>query len=163
MISAVILSRIGYHATGAMLRQLQFSTLRYTPNIVTGEFVNIAVILFDPSGGFCGVRFVSDWQHVQIFDPDADIEMLEALRRDIEGQFRSGKGEEILKTMEDSFSNAIQLSPGTTHQVNDPGKEIEKLASRYLGKARTSDTKRPENSARGLQGSPESTRLKNRG
>ena len=136
MITAGILSRIGYHASGAMPRQLQFFTIRYTPNIVTGEFINIAVILFDPSGGFCGVRFVSDWRPVRAFDPAADIEMLEALGREIEGQFRSGKGEEMLKSMDDSFSNAIQLSPGTVYLVNDlPGEEIEKLAAHHLGKS----------------------------
>jgi hypothetical protein len=118
-----------------MSRQLQFFTLRYAPNIVTGEFINIAVILFDPSGGFCGVRFVNDWQRVRTFDSDADVEMLEGLSRDIEGQFRSGKGEEILKTMEDSFSNALQLSPATVHLVNDPAMEIEKLAFQYLGES----------------------------
>ena len=115
-----------------MPRRFQFFTIRYTPNIIAGEFINIAVVLFDPSGGFCGVRFRSDWQKVRDFDPDADVEMLEALGRDIEAQFRSGRGEEILKTMDDSFSNAVQLSPGTVHLVNEPGKEIEKLASRYL-------------------------------
>jgi len=94
------------------------------------------VILFDPSGGFCGVRFVSDWRPVRAFDPAADIEMLEALGREIEGQFRSGKGEEMLKSMDDSFSNAIQLSPGTVYLVNDlPGEEIEKLAAHHLGKS----------------------------
>jgi len=133
LISAAILSRIGYHATGVMPRQLQFSVIRYTPNIVAGEFINIGVVLFDPSGGFCGVRFVRDWQQVLVFDPDADIEVLEALGREIEGLFLGGKGEEILKTMEDSFSNAVQLSPGTVCLGNDPEKEIEKLASQYLG------------------------------
>jgi Protein of unknown function (DUF3037) len=134
LISA-ILSQIGYHATGAMPRQLQFFTLRYTPNIVTGRFITIAVVLFDPLGGFCGVRFVSDWQQLRVFDPDADIEMLEAQGQEIEGQFRNGKGAEILKTMEDSFSNAIQLSPATVCLVDEPGKEIEQLASRHLGKS----------------------------
>jgi hypothetical protein len=135
LISDAILSRIGYHAAGAMPRQLQFFTLRYRPNILMGKLITIAVILFDPSGGFCGVRFVSDWQQVRGFDPDADIEMLEALGRDIEEQFRSGKGEQILRTMEDSFSNAVQLSPGTVCVVNEPRNEIEKLASQYLGKS----------------------------
>jgi hypothetical protein len=135
LITAAILSRFGYHATGTIPRQLQFFTLRYTPNLVTGEFINIAVILFDISGGFCGVRFLSDWQQVEAFDPDADITMLEALGREIEGQFRRGKGEEILKTMQDSFSNAVQLSDGTVCWVNEPGKEIELLASRHLGKS----------------------------
>jgi hypothetical protein len=135
LIAPGILSLIGYHGTGAPMRELQFFTIRYVPNIVTGEFVNVGVVLFDPSGGFCGVRFVSDWKKVQGLDPDVDIQMLEALIRDIEAHFRRGKGEEILKTMEDSFSNAVQLSPGTVCLADEPGEEIEKLASQHLGKS----------------------------
>jgi len=127
---------MGYHATGPTMRRFQFFTIRYVPNIVTGEFVNIGVVLFDPSGGFCGVRFASDWGKVQGFDPDVDIQMLEALCRDIEAHFRGGKGEEILRTMEDSFSDAVQLSPGTVYLADEPGKEIEKLASQHLGKSK---------------------------
>jgi hypothetical protein len=42
----------------------------------------------------------------------------------------------MLKSMDDSFSNAIQLSPGTVYLVNDlPGEEIEKLAAHHLGKS----------------------------
>jgi hypothetical protein len=117
-----------------MPRELQFFTIRYTPNIVTGESLNIGVVLFDPTGGFCGVRFVKDWQQVRVFDPDADIEMLEALGREIEGQFRQGEGDKILKTMQE-FSNAIQLSPGMSCSVSDPGTEIERLARQYLGES----------------------------
>jgi Protein of unknown function (DUF3037) len=131
--SDAILSWIGYHTSASMPRPLQFFTICYAPNVVAGKGINIGVVLFDPEGGFCGVRFVKDWRQVRGIDPDADIEMLEALGRDIESQFRRGKGEEILKTMEDSFSNAIQLSPATIHLVHDPAKEIEKLASQYLG------------------------------
>jgi hypothetical protein len=135
LISPVILSLMGYHGTGATVRELQFFTIRYVPDIVTGDFVNIGVVLFDPSGGFCGVRFMNDWGKLQGFDPDVDIQMLEAMSRDIEAEFRSGRGEEILKTMEDSFSNAVQLSPRMILSANKPREEIEKLASLHLGKS----------------------------
>jgi hypothetical protein len=134
LISAIV-SQIGYHATNAMPKKLQFFRICYSPSMVAGTSINIGVVLCDPSGGFCGVRFLEDWQPVRFIDPDADIEMLEALGRDIEGQFRRCKGEEILKTMKDSFSNAIELSPGRVCLVNDPAKEIEKLGSQYLGKS----------------------------
>jgi hypothetical protein len=139
LIPPAILPLIGYHVAGAAMRKLQFFTIRYVPKIVTGEFVNIGVILSDPSGGFCGVRFLRDWEKVQGLDPDADIKMLEALCGDIEGHFRRGKGAEILKTMGDSFSNTIQLSPGTVCLADEPGKEIAKLASRHLGTSKTLD------------------------
>ncbi len=114
-------------------RQLQFVTVRYTANIVAGEFINIGLVLFDPRGGFWGVRFRRNWQQVRVFDPDVDLETLEALGRDIEERFRRGEGEEILKTMADSFSNAVQLSAGSAILVDDPAEEIEKLASQLLG------------------------------
>lgn len=133
MIPNANLSRVGYHIGGAMPLRLQFFTIRYVPNILAERSMSIGVVLFDPTGGFSGVRFLKDWKQVLVFDPYADILVLEALARDIERQFRTGKGEEILRIMEDSFSNAVQLSPGEVCSVDDPAMAIEELASRYLG------------------------------
>lgn len=124
-----------------MPRQLRFFAVYYTPNILTERSIGIGIVLIDPEGGFNVVRFLQDWQEVLVFDPNADIQMLEALGRDIAGRFRRGEGEEMLRVMEDSFSNAVQLSPAITHSANDPAKEIERLAAQYLGKPR------PPNSA----------------
>ncbi len=70
-------------------RQLEFFLLRYVPNVVKDEFVNIGVVMVEPGakgGGFAEVRFTRDWRRVRCLDPQADVEMLEALEREIRGQ-----------------------------------------------------------------------------
>src|SRR5580658_2367510 len=119
-------------------RQLEFFLLRYAPNILNEEFVNIGVVLVEPETAqgrgveerFAEVRFTRDWRRVRRVDPRADVEMLEALEREIRGRLRTTKDREVLlRTMEDSFSNTIQLSPLHTCEVEDPAREIEELAS----------------------------------
>ena len=70
-------------------RQLEFFLLRYVPDAVKDEFVNIGVVMVEPGangGGFAEVRFTRDWRRVRCLDPQADVEMLAALERDIRGQ-----------------------------------------------------------------------------
>jgi hypothetical protein len=118
----------------ADLRQLEFFLLRYVPNAVRDEFVNIGVVMVESGGsGFAEVRFTQDWQRVQRVDPQADFEMLAALERDIRGQLVDKRDRDaLLKTMEDSFSNLIQLSPKKHCVTEDPVKEIDAMASIYL-------------------------------
>jgi hypothetical protein len=70
-------------------KQCEFFLIRYVPDAVRKEFVNIGVLLREAGGGRGQgpmLRFTRDWARVRCADPDADIEMLEALegRRDRE-------------------------------------------------------------------------------
>ena len=59
--------------------------------------------------------------------------MLEALERDIRENLGDAQGREVLlRKLEDSFSNLIQVSPTKACLAADPAKEIEKLASLYF-------------------------------
>ena len=120
----------------AGLRNLEFFLLRYVPDAVKGEFVNIGVVMFEPGAngeGFADVRFMKDWRKVRCFDPQADIEMLEAIERDIRGQLAEmGSRELLFRKMEDSFSNIIQLSSPKKCLAEDREQEIAALASIYL-------------------------------
>jgi hypothetical protein len=95
--------------------QLEFFLLRYVPDAVKDEFVNIGVVMVDPGAnerGFADVRFTRDWRRVRCLDPQADVEMLEALEREIRGQLATTHDREaLLRRLEDSFANVIQLSP----------------------------------------------------
>jgi Protein of unknown function (DUF3037) len=117
-------------------RRLEFFVLRYAPDTISDEFMNIGIVLLDPTAlltGFCDARFIADWQRVESFDEDADIEMLRATASDIEEQLKTPVCREyLLRMMEDSFSNAIQLSPRRECVTEDPSSEIESLAHRYL-------------------------------
>src|ERR1700723_3120606 len=101
-------------------KNLEFFLLRYVPDAVKDEFVNIGVVLVEAGatgaqsngGGFADVRFTRDWRRVRCLDPQADVEMLAALEREIRGQLRTAQDRAaLLKRLEDSFSNVIQLSP----------------------------------------------------
>lgn len=117
-------------------RQLEFFLLRYVPDAVKDEFVNIGVVMVEPSetgSGFADVRFARDWRRVQRLDPGADVEMLETLEREIRGSLAEVKDREaLIKRLQDSFSNAIQLSPTKGVLAEEPALEIETLASLYL-------------------------------
>ena len=119
-------------------RQLEFFLLRYVPDAVKDEFVNIGVVMVEANGGgFAEVRFTKDWRRVRCLDPQADVEMLVALEREVRGQLGSVSDRAVLlKRLEDSFSNVIQLSPMKGCLAADPVREIEAMASMYLESAK---------------------------
>lgn len=110
---------------------LKMFLLRYVPNVAKDESVNIGLMMV--GGGFAEVRFASDWKRVLALDPDADIELLTALTLEIRGKLQTpGQPEEMLRNMEESWSNTVQLSPPKGYVTDDPLKEIEILVSQYL-------------------------------
>jgi hypothetical protein len=127
----------------AAKRELEFFLLRYVPNAVRNEFVNIGVVMVEGGAhgdGFADVRFTRDWRRVRLLDPQADLDMLEALERDIRKRLGSREDRAVLlRQMEDSFSNAIQLSPTERCLADDPVTEIEAVASMYLETAKVGD------------------------
>jgi DUF3037 family protein len=121
-------------------RQLEFFLLRYVPDAVKDEFVNIGLVMVEAGAngrGFADVRFTRDWRRVRCLDPQVDVEMLEALERDVRGQLATTHDRAILlRRLEDSFSNVIQLSPAKGCLAEDPVAEIEVMASLYLEAAK---------------------------
>ncbi len=123
-------------------RQCEFFLLRYVPDAVRDEFVNVGVVLLErgETGAqtFADVRFTKDWKRVRCLDPDVDVEMLEALEQEIRDRLAEVEGgrEWLLKKMEDSFSNAIQLSPVKGVLAESPQEEIANLADIYLERVR---------------------------
>ena len=72
-------------------RQCEFFLLRYVPDAVKDEFVNVGVVLVESGGGWADVRFTHDWKRVRCLDPDADVEMLEGLEREIKRADAGGR------------------------------------------------------------------------
>jgi Protein of unknown function (DUF3037) len=119
-------------------RQFEFFLLRYVPDAVKDEFVNVGVVMVEAGvggnkGRFADVRFTRDWRRVRCLDPQADVEMLAALERDIRGQLAEAHDRAVLlRRLEDSLSNVIQLSQTKGCLTEDPVREIEAMASIYL-------------------------------
>jgi hypothetical protein len=126
------------------MHHCEFFLLRYVPDLVKDEFINIGIVLSESVTNFADVRFTSDWSRARCLNAEADIEMLEAVRSDLRTLFAEGatSRERIFKVITDSFSNTIQLSPVKACLTQSPQAEIEQLAKLYL------DSSRPKRAAR---------------
>lgn len=121
-------------------RKLEFFLLRYVPDAVKGEFVNFGLVFIETSSvgaGFADVRFTQDWRRLLCLDPKADLDVLQAIERDILQRVVEVRNcEEIMRVLNDSFSNVIQLSGAQGCLTDDPVKEIEEMAGYYLESAK---------------------------
>lgn len=106
----------------------KFFLLRYVPDAVKNEFVNIGVVLL-PQAGRPELRFAKDWSRVQALDPEADTELLEAFRDELSGQ---ADQEWLLSRLTDSFSNVLQASELRGCLTSSPVQEANELARMYL-------------------------------
>ena len=124
----------------ADLKQLEFFLLRYVPDAVKGEFVNIGLLMREPNGGegrFSGMRMTEDWSRVRCIDPEADLEVLTGIGMQLQRELQELEDWNLLvRKVEELFSNAIQVSPVKACLAEDPMKEAEILARLYLQTAR---------------------------
>jgi hypothetical protein len=118
------------------LKQLEFFLLRYVPDAVKGERVNIGVVLMESVTGnavFAKARFIIDWKRVLRLFPDADVEGLKSLGQEMTAQLTEPRERELLlKWLRDSASGAIQISGPKGCLADNPEKEIELLDQIYL-------------------------------
>jgi hypothetical protein len=113
----------------AELTTLQFVLLRYAPDVLSDVGVEIALIA--QADDFLDVRFRKYWSAVLRLDPGADVEYLDALKRNIKRKFASGNTQ-MLGLIESSFSNLIRCSARKFCLCEDPAAEVDKLVAMYL-------------------------------
>ncbi|MGA8429698.1 MAG: DUF3037 domain-containing protein [Candidatus Sulfotelmatobacter sp.] len=118
------------------LKQLRFFLLRYVPDAVKGEFVNIGVIAKEigtNTTGFAGVRFTRDWRRVRGIDPQVDMDVLNEFEEEIRAEVAEKHDPETLvHRLQESFSNVVQLSAPQECLTENPAKELEAIAEMYL-------------------------------
>jgi hypothetical protein len=75
---------------------------------------------------------------VRCLDPQADVELLEAMEADLREKFRELNGDRdfILRRIQDSFSNALQPSEFKACLAASPAAEADELARLYLERSR---------------------------
>ena len=116
----------------------EFSLIRYVPDVVKGEFANIGVVLREAGRDESfAVRFTRDWSRVRCLDPEADIELLEALEAEIAARLQRGAEERvnakpILETLGDSLSNSVQLTEMRGTLAESAAAEMELLLRMYV-------------------------------
>jgi hypothetical protein len=111
----------------------EFSLVRYVPDPVKNEFVNIGVLL-RPEGANAELRLTRDWSRVRCIDADADTEMLESLesemRRRLAGQDADLKP--LMTVIEDSFSNLLQVTEARGCLVENLAAGMDEMMRLYV-------------------------------
>jgi hypothetical protein len=138
-------------------RTCAYRVLRYTPNLVRDEWVNIGVLVYDPQSGERRLRLIEEqeeYTRVRRLHPEADESLLRALRDDLESRFdsaRSANGhgsnggasngaalQELLRKWDDTLSNALQLAPQKGVISSDLDAELERLYGDHVSLPRPS-------------------------
>ena len=111
----------------------RFFLLRYVPDVVKNEFVNIGVVLL-PDAGAAELRFTRDWSRVRCLDPQVDLALLEGIENELRETLRDPGPERqsIVSRIQESFSNTLQVSDLTACLVESPTAEADELARLYL-------------------------------
>ena len=132
-------------------RNCAYRILRYTPNLVRDEWVNIGVLVFDPSSGERRLRLIDEdgeYARVRRLHPQADERVLRALRNDLENRFESARGsqgrgsngggsngkalEELLRKWDETLANVLQLAPQKGVISSDLDAELERLYTDHV-------------------------------
>jgi hypothetical protein len=136
----------------------EFFLIRYVPDVVKGEFANIGVVLrevasagsggaaAEAGGGRTIVKFTRDWARVRCLDSDADVGLLEALEAEIALRLEVGvtaaEAKPVLAVLEDTLSNAVQITEARACLAESLGAEMEQLMRLYVEPLRVRTEKR---------------------
>jgi len=117
------------------LKECSYFLVRYVPDVVKGEFINIGVFLFCPAEQFLDCLFSDDSRRVKRFHPQADTEFFKLLQADFEDQIKKREEdlEGYVREMQQSYSNLIQLSQPRTCLTADLTAQLQDLFGRYVG------------------------------
>jgi hypothetical protein len=112
----------------------EFFLVRYVPDPVKNEFVNIGVLLRPVGDGAPELRLTRDWSRVRCLDPEADTEMLEALESEMRQRLagRDADLKPLMTVIEDSFSHLLQLTEPRGCLVENLAAGMEEMLRLYV-------------------------------
>jgi DUF3037 family protein len=121
----------------------RYQVLRYTPNLVRDEWVNIGIFLEEASGrgeqsiSRRAMRIIeqqSEIARVKRLHPDVDEQLLRALPGEFEAglQAPAGQAAAYIEKLDQNLSNALQLSPQRALLATDFDTELNRLYQAYV-------------------------------
>jgi Protein of unknown function (DUF3037) len=118
----------------------EFFLIRYVPDVVKGEFVNIGVLLREAGAAKADsavVRFTRDWSRVKCLDADADLGLLEALEGEIGARLQTvgspANGiKPVMEILQDTLANSVQMTEVKACLAESLPAEIEQLMKMYV-------------------------------
>src|SRR5581483_6989067 len=93
-----------------------YQVVRYAPNPLRDEWVNIGIVLFDSESGRVLRRLMDEDRElarVRRLQPQADETLLRRLPQEFEAQLAGANGDALrhLARLNDTLANSVQLSP----------------------------------------------------
>lgn len=123
-----------------------YRVLRYTPNLVRDEWVNVGVLVYNPATGERRLRMIEEqdeFARVRRLHPAADEDLLRKLRDDLEDRLTNardavdgGDWQKLLAKWDDTLSNALQLAPQKGVYAGDLDAEVERLYADHVAPQR---------------------------
>ena len=117
------------------LKQCQYFLVRYVPDVVKQEFINIGLFLYCDAEQFLDCMFSDDFRRITRFHAQADTEFLKELQPHFKQQIAEHKEdlEGFIREMQKSYSNLIQLSPCQPCLTADLRAQLQDLFKQYVG------------------------------
>lgn len=113
----------------------QFRLLRYAPTL-SGEFYNVAVVLYSATGEIVDARFANEFDRMRC-NPAVEIPMLESLRQEFEEQRLLGEGfHGYFENLKKNLSDSLQSTELKPFDGGDPATELDRLVATYLATPR---------------------------
>ncbi len=114
----------------------RYQLLRYVPDTIKSEFVNIGVVLLDDRGGSQGTRMAGeeDLRRVRCLHPAADLELLRSWQATVERELERnplGAGS-WLDSLEQVASHSLQWTPPAGCQGQNAGAALQALFERFV-------------------------------
>src|SRR5579884_2198388 len=119
-----------------VLNPYSYWVVRYTPNLVRDEWLNVGVLLLDPAHSRFAARFIEEegeFRRVRKLNPDADGDVLRALERHFEATVRGSENPAMhMAKLAETLSNVVQLSPERGLLGGDFQSELERLYEQHV-------------------------------
>jgi DUF3037 family protein len=122
-----------------------FSVIRYVHDVVTGEFVNVGIVLYAPGLPYARARCATRFERVRALFPDADTTDLCQVMKFVEEKVeefspasdsqlacRSADADDILRSIIPLDDSAIQFTRMGGGITADPNETLQTLYTRYI-------------------------------
>ena len=123
------------------LNPCAYHVIRYIPNLIRDEWVNIGVVIHDPGAGRYRVRLIeeeSEFARLRRLHPAADETLLRGVAPFLEDSLTSHRGELAawMAKLDQTLSNAVQFSPQKGLLAADLDAELDRLYSSHVAAPR---------------------------
>jgi hypothetical protein len=108
----------------------RYRILRYTPNLIRDEWVNIGVLLEDIEAGRRGIKLIDedrDLNRIRQIHPSADRDYLRSLPLEFDALLRAPGAAREFEKLDQALSNVLQWGPQRAAAADDFHAELDRL------------------------------------